>query len=1498
MKSVVRICRRSLTVIVLLPLFTTCLGDWGWGKRGDVDLSKATWLVAEKVPLITEKGGIVGGGTGTPSVPINNLFKLSPGSKVDASSLGGAIDPTGTSIINDFDGDGILNENETTTNVWIADYPMVESVIAPPVTLKVALLQTGSTQEDSIESEINSDDFDSAKSEGTEKIHQSELNLRTVQFQDQFSASIEAGGSVDASLEYGVKAGVGPVSAGLNFGVSYGASWESKNALATTTTKWADRPFKNNLDSDSLNLKANSSSQKARKYRSEKATKSQSLFEIKPNAGYVRAALYIKNGTVNMPVKLRNILCSLMFESPTGELIPVKSFRLLNGDGSTFEIEVYGGTEFGPYVIELEGLNTNEVQRAIASGYNPKIYIVDYEMTHVKDSNYRSALLNFSGDNLKVIEENAKGRTGLVKVIGPNIREMYRITAFDVENPNNADICKATSASKLVAGTTLEKALSKIACSGMEIEFENYVIDFSEIAPTLGDSKLYIRGIKSLAGIKTTIPCVMQSRVDSDGNTQTACVQKLLKDWTPEEEAKAGVWAVYSKGKYYSPTNYSLTSNSLPNKFDAGATTPAFMVKGVGSTIWAGDTYDIVYVSIKDLANRRKQFGTNPLETEQNYRLNTAWDLTDLGNYPYDPDNRSLFLGDAGFGETVQLQIKLDNTNYLNPSFGTPRIDGQAQYFTDFYYNGKKANDSRYDLDQVLDLEMSLGFGGSRTDWMHVRRDVSAVSDPYKLTSCGKTLDYTTQSYFLCLRLPSKYPNIDETVSLIKLYIRPALNSAYRRTAWPLRYDQVRKVQATLYSPASPGDTSILVTTSSIITDGGASFTGGDSLKLYGDSNSYVISSTLSPLSQSCEPTNALITTQCTRIYLNSPIVTPSKRTSSAYVLAGLMSPQTRLTLENGFLTDWNSQYSAFTANPTPGLWDTPQYLSLLTGNGTVTCGTSTTLYHPNCLGLNTDFNVLNWIGNYNLGVARWNAWADGGSLSSFLSVGAPTLITTSNKVFRLEAENPGVNLSKLAPTPNAGTDPILVNNFNGQALSLWKSGSNLIARSYNTKNSSYGPAVTINSSPLTGKFVAKTAKDGEILVIYDAQTTNPNDTIYVHRVQIDSGSTITVSPASALVTNRSLNGSTSFIDIAAAGTFYLVVWNSGTVSGTNTVFTVKGKIVTIAGNGNAVGVAGTDVTIPTTAWTVATSATTRLQVIAEATSNTRGIVGVAYAVGTASYGISTTSFDDLNTAGLTGVPPAMNAVKQEVALATAGNFSSMSVGGVYTGTNYRGYVSWSDVTGNIYGRGIDLDTGNGGAMLGASNTTIDNATGGVSANLKLTFSSLYNTALLTYSKGTRVIAKTVNLPDATVSTLTYLDSSTNASTRKPTASVLTFVNGSIPKAVVLWEHTDAATSRKTIRGRILNLSSGIVPEGNTELLVSSVSDGDQIAPAITEHRWMDSGSINRTQAFISWFSGTSTVYGYNLNLANPSSIPYGVNNFFVSPLVERDYTIKAKITF
>ncbi|PJZ64022.1 hypothetical protein CH371_20345, partial [Leptospira wolffii] len=174
MKKGMDLMKRFLTSAIVLSFISACLGDLGLGGRGDVNLSKATWLVAEKVPFVADNTGVPGQQQ-TPVVPVNNLFNLPLGTQVSAQSLGGTIDPTGTTIVNDFDGDGILNANETNSNIWVADYPEIETVIAPPITMKIEIQVNSSQQSDEIVSEINSDDFESAKNEGSEKIHQNEL---------------------------------------------------------------------------------------------------------------------------------------------------------------------------------------------------------------------------------------------------------------------------------------------------------------------------------------------------------------------------------------------------------------------------------------------------------------------------------------------------------------------------------------------------------------------------------------------------------------------------------------------------------------------------------------------------------------------------------------------------------------------------------------------------------------------------------------------------------------------------------------------------------------------------------------------------------------------------------------------------------------------------------------------------------------------------------------------------------------------------------------------------------------------------------------------------------------------------------------------------------------------------------------------------------------------------------------------------------------------------
>ncbi|TGK77412.1 hypothetical protein EHQ27_03140, partial [Leptospira wolffii] len=233
--------KRFLAIAILLPFVATCLSDFGFGK-GDVDFSKATWLVAQKVPFVAVNEGV----PGQPVTPVHDIFSLPLGTKVSVQAVGGTIDPTGTTIVNDFDGDGILNSYESNTNVWVADYPDIDTVINPPVTMQIEVLKTDTGSTDQITSEIKYADTEETKNDGSEKIHQNEVNLRTVQFEDTYSSSNGLNLGSSSGQNYGIPVG----NAGLNYGTNSSSSWGFNNSTSKTVTKWADKPFKNNIDKD------------------------------------------------------------------------------------------------------------------------------------------------------------------------------------------------------------------------------------------------------------------------------------------------------------------------------------------------------------------------------------------------------------------------------------------------------------------------------------------------------------------------------------------------------------------------------------------------------------------------------------------------------------------------------------------------------------------------------------------------------------------------------------------------------------------------------------------------------------------------------------------------------------------------------------------------------------------------------------------------------------------------------------------------------------------------------------------------------------------------------------------------------------------------------------------------------------------------------------------------------------------------------------------------
>ncbi|EMO46997.1 hypothetical protein, partial [Leptospira santarosai] len=98
--------------------------------------------------------------------------------------------------------------------------------------------------------------------------------------------------------------------------------------------------------------------------------------------------------------------------------------------------------------------------------------------------------------------------------------------------------------------------------------------------------------------------------------------------------------------------------------------------------------------------------------------------------------------------------------------------------------------------------------------------------------------------------------------------------------------------------------------------------------------------------------------------------------------------------------------------------------------------------------------------------------------------------------------------------------------------------------------------------------------------------------------------------------------------------------------------------------------------------------------------------------------------------------------------------------------------------------------------------------------------------------------------------------------------------------------------TKRTIWGRVCNLTNFTV-DGPKEFQISTTNEGSQFNPSPVTN---GSGL-----AFVAWLSQDKTqqrIRGAKVDLANPGALKYGLNNFFVSPLIERDYTVRAKIKY
>jgi len=1469
-------------------------------------------------------------------IEFDDLFLLDPGTIVPRSSYTGGVDPVmGTDIFSDFDNDGLINEDEMAFgNIWVADYPLVEATIAPPVMMQIELFLDGADNSTTFNSEISSDDVEDNIEKGTESVHRNEINTRTVQFQDTYNKQGSATLATSVNMSMSANVNVMGSGAGASYSMGSNVSTSISSAYGETKNKWKDVPFKDNLGKEAKSLKRSEAAKKSRNLRNEIRNSYTQTVKMKPNAGYVRAALYIQNHSINMPVRLSNIRCTLMFETPEGQLLPGESFRLREDDYSLLKIDVYGGQLFGPYVISLEGLNTYEIKDAISKGYNPKIFIVGFDMSHVPDSDYRNVLGDrFTGNNLQVIEEKAKGRTAGIKLSGPGFRHFFRVAAFEVMNgdpinpqplPEGRNMPTEAEVDNLRAGVSLEKALTRITYSGMEIEFADYILDFSGLEgvgslsipvdpdnPDAGTTACFhVRSVKSINGRKNKLPILAEvDEIDESGvpTGKKAYLMKPLKDWTDAEKIKCGLWVVFDQGVYYrhpgefgkNPIFNALAESerkdldtfsyqrlSDPENPDSTEMVTEIVprVQGITGLIWPGDHYDIVYISMAEIlgipdrvmnelvgvpddtinmvniltqtstmGTEKKEFGYNPIESEEvALGFNTRWKSEELGERPFIPNVRSQYLGTAIEGDTVEIEINLDETKYLNPSFGSPEIiDARTRVYnyTDFSYS--MIMDPAiypFDYEEALDFEISFAINGRQGDWLNLIPERSPYCGSYwyeaeensartYLGGIKYSWDYLDQNFTVRFTVPYGLPGIEDD-STVDLYLRTAPNNAYRESIWPLKYDEVKKFRGRVASveynnnPLDPRTT--------IITEYNAGeIAPGDDLRINDRLAAYDVISVDDSKQDQYEIVvagdAAAMRLDWAMVNLNEP----------------LDEPEMQLSREGGFFGEWNSELEAHA-----------DHQPLLTGN---TVG----VFSPvRSLGYDPGFMVANWLGNNNFGNPSWNNWANAGSWNGFIDrIFDSFLATDSGYSFSLLPCKFDTADDFLLSTTNTYDQSSPVVRISGdRALVVWESdnGSN---------RDIYGRILNVNTGAgLGNNFLISTTNannqrrpqveisGGRALVVWESNDNGSDNNIRGRIIDMAAGAPI---GNDFLVSITTANTQES-PRLGISGDLAMVVWESNY----GTTFDIRGRIIVLS--------LGAGQTNP------------------EFTVNST----VAYNQNNPDISVTGDSalvaWESMNSSGNDDIRGRIFTMSSGTA-----NGSDFLVSSTVTNDQWYPKVSasgdralvvwWSSdngstalLEGDIRGRFIDMTTAESqsGAEILVSTTTRNSQWW---PRLSMADDKAFvvwesNDTGMYDIRGRMIdmIAKQGIGNDFLVNTTTEDDQ------RYPDICI------SGNQALVVW--TSENGTDFDIRGRIIRMNTG--SGMRNDFLLSSTGMGDQEFPKSV---------IAGNQALVVWQSGDNgsndDIRGITFELATTgNALLHGLSNFFVSPMIERDYTVKARI--
>ncbi|MCG8687152.1 MAG: hypothetical protein MI892_19895, partial [Desulfobacterales bacterium] len=350
--------------------------------------------------------------------------------------------------------------------------------------------------------------------------------------------------------------------------------------------------------------------------------------------------------------------------------------------------DIYGGEEFGPYTIEISGLNTAEVKNALANGYVPQVHVVSYDLSRVSDSNYNPGV-----NNLKIVEESAKGRTATIKIMGKEVRDIHRVCAFDVDSSGN-----------IVPGVSLKKALFNIFKKrvGQQEEWvdSELTVPDAGLRWKTGDSEhQYSANTEgnSWNAFETYVKEYQVYETDTTDGSIKAITRRIETIKRIGEHVK---WNPFNPddNTAYDPNGIMTEEEINSMKYWVILHNGKFFNGDINDPIWAGDRFEIIFVDVQDFNQHFRGFAFDPLQSGQYLYLNTRWNrLSNEGEL-----DRALYLGKVINGDVVKLEVDLAESRFLFDSTSEGRELGPYSQMEGL--NGLFVNDFQYTFEGQAEL--------------------------------------------------------------------------------------------------------------------------------------------------------------------------------------------------------------------------------------------------------------------------------------------------------------------------------------------------------------------------------------------------------------------------------------------------------------------------------------------------------------------------------------------------------------------------------------------------------------------------------------------------------------------------------------------------------------------------------------------------------------------------------------------------------------------------